>query len=300
MLGMDNESKSDKAKKILYGLVAVMVIASLAFRFIVLEYYEQSTLLFVGLPALITVLMIRFTGQPKTGYGITFKAITLFLLMAGIFLGEGMVCILFAAPIFYGVAALVIEIKKFMDRRKKSQLYTLVLLPVLLVCGEVYNINREPAVRNVTATRILDGQISLAELNKSPDFMSGLPTFFKLGFPKPVAIKGWGTDEGDFREIQFESTTRGVGTLRLEVVQRTPNELVFNIPADDSHIAHWLAWQEVTVRLVANGDKTTTVTWSTDYRCELAPLWYFEPIEDYAVAICSDFLIDSYFESDAD
>jgi len=297
---MTNESKSDGAKKILYGLVAVMVIASLAFRFIVLEYYEQSTLLFVGLPALITVLMIRFTSQPKTGYGITFKAITLFLLMAGIFLGEGMVCILFAAPVFYGVAALVIEIKKFMDRRKKSQFYTLVLLPVLLVCGEVYNINREPAVRNVTVTRVLDGQISLTELNKSPDFMSGLPVFFKLGFPKPIAIRGSGIDVGDVREIQFKSSTKGVGTLRLEILRSSSNQVIFSIPADDSHIAHWLAWKKVEVRMVANGDKTTTVTWSTDYRCELAPLWYFEPIEDFVVAICSDFLIDSYFESDAD
>ena len=294
---MNNQSKSDEAKNILYASVAAMLIASAAFRFFVFERFEQTTLLYIGLPALITVLMIRFSKKPKTSFGIAFYAITLFLLMAGIFLGEGTVCLIMAAPIFYGVAALVIWVKKLVDKQNKSKFYTIVLIPLLLVIGEVHNINTEPQIQNVTVTRIIDGSASLNALNKSPDFMSDLPGFFQLGFPEPKRVTGSGIEVGSYREITFVSSTKGPGILRFEIVESSASELVFMAVFDDTHINHWMTWKKVKVTLDANADGTSTITWSTDYYCDLAPTWYFEPLEAYAIETSTNYLISSYFES---
>ena len=122
-----------KSKNKLYGIVAVLVIIGLTFRFIVFGELEQTGLLFVGLPALLTIMMIKFPTTPKSAYGITFRVITLFLLMSSILLGEGIVCILFAAPIFYGVAALIIFIKSYLKKQERAKLFTVVIIPFLFV-----------------------------------------------------------------------------------------------------------------------------------------------------------------------
>ena len=63
--------------------------------------------------------------------------------------------------------------------------------------------------------------------NQSPNFLKHLPTFFKIGFPKPISINGTGTEIGDFRKIKFESNTKGIGTLHLKIKRKTKNSVTF-------------------------------------------------------------------------
>lgn len=84
----------NKHKKNLAIVVIILTIVSFVFRLINEAKLEQTTILFIGIPALITLLLIRYTDTPKSIIGITFKTITLFLLISSIFLGEGTVCII--------------------------------------------------------------------------------------------------------------------------------------------------------------------------------------------------------------
>ncbi len=79
---MNSEASKNTAKTKLYVIVGVLVLASLAFRWMNKYHFETTSILFVGLPAFITVLMIKYGNTPKTAYGIVFKVITLFLLMS--------------------------------------------------------------------------------------------------------------------------------------------------------------------------------------------------------------------------
>ena len=67
---------------------------------------------------------------------------------------------------------------------------------------------------------VINKNASIDSFNRTPDFLEDYPNFFKIGFPKPLGIKGTGTNIGDSRDIQFESSTKGIGTLSLEVIEK--------------------------------------------------------------------------------
>jgi len=287
-------SKSNKSK--LYVIVAILAITSLAYRLISEYEFEQTSVLFVGIPTLITLLMIRYSGTPKSAYGIVFKVITLFLLMSSILLGEGIVCILFAAPIFYGVSALIIFVYQTLEERHKSKMNSIVIIPVIIILAMPFGIKSEPELQSVQTSAIIQNGISLEALNKLPDFESGFPGFFKLGFPKPLDIKGAGIKTGDIRNIRFKSNTKGIGTLALKVSDRDEESITFSIIQDDTHINHWLTWKNIKVKLIPLDNKQTKVVWTSNYVCDLGPNWYFEPLEKYAVGLMNEHLITSYFK----
>ena len=93
---MNQENNREGSKLKLYIVVGVLAIISILFRVINEFHFEQESLLFVGLPALITVLVIKFAKPSSSLFGFVFKIITLFLLMSSVVFGEGVVCILFA------------------------------------------------------------------------------------------------------------------------------------------------------------------------------------------------------------
>ena len=90
-------------KNSLYLLVGILAALSLFVRVVSSLHLEQTSILFVGLPAIVTVLVIKFAKTPKTARGVAFQSITIFLLMSSVLFGEGLICILMAAPIFYGL-----------------------------------------------------------------------------------------------------------------------------------------------------------------------------------------------------
>jgi len=285
----------NNSNRALYAIVIIIAIASFAYRLLEFTNYKQSALMFVGIPTLITLLVIKYSGTPKSAYGIAFKVITLFLLVSSIILGEGILCIIMAAPLFYGVAAFIIFVVQLISGGDQSKLNSFIVLPVFLIVSQIHQIHQEPPLETVRFTTTLNENYSLDALNDSPDFLENIPSFFKIGFPKPIAIEGTGLEVGDFRKIQFESSTKGIGTLHFQISERTETEIVFKLITDDTHISHWLSWQEITINLEAINNDKTEITWTSKYTCDLNPAWYFRPIERYAVRKSAEHLVNSYF-----
>ncbi len=280
----------------LYAFVAVLTIASITFRLINQFHFEQTSLLFVGLPALITVLMIRFSKTPKSAYGVVFRTITLFLLMSSIVLGEGTVCVLFAAPLFYGVAALIVFLFNYAKKKDKDKMYSLLVIPLIILLAHPFGMKSTGEITTVSTTQTFANTIALTDLNKHPNFMLDYPAFFHVGFPKPLDIQGEGLAIGDTRDIRFESTTKGIGTLSLQIAEASNQKIVFDIAKDETHIAHWLTWKKVEVEIIPSEDQnSTTVVWTSHYTCDLGPQWYFAPLEKLTVDLMNQHLINSYF-----
>ena len=60
--------------------------------------------------------------------------------------------------------------------------------------------------QRIVSTIHIDRVIELSEMNASPNFTKNLPSFFKIGFPKPVGITGKGIAVGDtpYHSVSFE------------------------------------------------------------------------------------------------
>lgn len=287
--------KSISSKKRLYILVGILAIASLGFRLINNFHLEQTSFLFIGLPALLTLLTIKYTNKPKSKMGVVIKTITLFLLMSSIILGEGVICIIMAAPLFYGVGALIVIAINYFNKEDSDKIPFLVFPLLVFLAQPIDNKNE---IQSIETRMTINQKISFEAMQQEPDFIKNLPKLLKIGFPKPVSTKGSGIQIGDIRNIQFESQTKGIGTLSLQVVEKTELKMVFEIIQDDTHIDHWLSWKNVQVELVHTNENTTEIHWTSDYVCNLQPSWYFKPIEAYTVDLMNQHLIDAYFNSD--
>lgn len=286
-----------RAKSALYLIIGVVFAASIMMRILSSNHLEQTSLLFVGLPTLIALLIVRYVDTPSSAYGVALKAITLFLLIAGIAFGEGIICIIMAAPLLYGVTFLLIAIYKFFqkDEEEDNILHVSLLIPIALLLGQAGSFNEKPMTETVITSQVVSNA-GIDNLNMCPDFKLDLPLFFQSGFPKPLSFEGEGLAVGDTREIKFESTTKGIGSLVLEVEKIDDSSIIFGIQSDDSHIAHWLTWKKIEVSVKALNETESIVTWTSHYTCDLEPHWYFGRMERFAVDLSNQHLIGSFFD----
>jgi len=284
-----------------YILVLAMVAISILFRLINGAGLEQTSLLFIGLPAILAIWIVRYSDKPKSSYWAVFRAISLFLLIAAVLLGEGVICVLIAAPIFYAVGAMIVFILSKINKDREdtddpldSGMFALGFFLILMVSGLYGDVQQKP-LQEVTVVKSVSAEVDLNALGKEVDLLDDLPSFFDLGFPMPISMDGVGVAPGDSRKIHFKSTTKGVGVLHLEIVERTNEKIVFKTISDGSHIKHWLSWDTVTVSLDKLPNGQTQIKWTTSFQCELGPAWYFVPIERYAVQLSSMHLVNTYF-----
>lgn len=289
------DQKQKKAKNILYIIVLVLATASLLFKGLIISNFEQTSILFVGIPTLITLLVIKNMTKPKNLYGIVFLVITLFLLICSIFFGEGIVCILFMSPIFYGMGALIVAIYNSFKKTNNKTLKSIIILPFFVLILQPQGIKVKPQTHKVKTTILIDKKVSLMNFKKTPNFQKKIPNFFKLGFPKPISIEGKDMKVDAKRIIKFKSNTKGIGELVLYIKKIDSNKIKFDIIKDNTHINHWLTWKSFEIELI-NKKKGTEIIWNTDFSCDLGPQWYFEPLEKYAVKKMNQHLLNSFFK----
>jgi hypothetical protein len=109
------------------AIIAAIVIGTVAYRLIFIHRLEQTAALFIGLPALMAVIVVWAT-SPRSATGVACKAVTIGLLISMIFLGEGMVCVAMSAPLFYGVAVLIGRSVDELRRRDRSTTLSVIVL----------------------------------------------------------------------------------------------------------------------------------------------------------------------------
>jgi hypothetical protein len=277
-------------------LALAITAGCLLYRILVLKRLEQTALLFAGIPALLAVI-VACTPRAKTLIGGTLKATTFFLLLSGPLLGEGFICILMAAPIFYavalGIAGTITLIQKSAKNRKHNILPCLVLIVILPMTLEgsrpALSFDREEAV---TARRVVNATTDEVEsaLSQSPRTNLSIPFFFK-SFPRPTEAQGQGLRPGDLRRVHFAGGEGHPGDVTLRVVESGPGHARFEAVSDKSKIAHWLTWEYADVKWQRIDASHTQVEWTLGYRRLLDPAWYFRPWERYAVRISADYLI---------
>ena len=94
------------ARIALAALIGAVALASLAYRLLVDHGLQQTAALFVGIPALLAIVVV-FAVSPRSATGVACKAVTVGLLVSLLFLGEGMLCVVMSAPLFYLIAVAI-------------------------------------------------------------------------------------------------------------------------------------------------------------------------------------------------
>jgi hypothetical protein len=285
------------------GLIVVVVIASLFYKLLTWQHFEHSSLVFIGIPAVIAIAAVLLP-RPSTAKGAIIRATTVALLLSSVLFGEGFVCIIMAAPLFYAVGLIFGAIVDEVNRDRKHP-------PKILSCGLLLAIvpfSLEGVVpgfevarhATVTVERVVDGSPAQVEatLARTPKFDRTLPAFFRsFRFPTPGATSGAGLEVGDMRSVEFlhsaHNTGHHPGVLTLEVRERAPQHVRFALREDTSYLTHWLSWSYADVEWHEIAPGRTRVVWTLEYRRRLDPAWYFGPLERYGVGLAAGYLIDT-------
>ncbi|MEU1732078.1 hypothetical protein [Streptosporangium sp. NPDC020145] len=281
-----------RARWNLAGLLLALFVALLLYRVLHAGHLEETTLFYVGLPAVIAITVV-LTSKPRSATGAILATITVALAFAGPLLGEGIVCLLFAAPLFYLVGLLIGAVIDYFDRRGPHALAApLVLLTLVAVGAEVAGPARDNAV---TAVRAAPGTGTEQALAAVPRFGPFESAFLKIGFPRPLAATGTGLEVGALREITFNPRrSLGIGALpeprsmTLRVKERGPGRVTFSVVRDTT-LTRWLDLREAEFTW-GNGRLAVALR----YRRTFDPGWYFGPLQRYAVGQAADYLAGTF------
>lgn len=284
----------------LAGLIIALAVGMFLYSVLGRGELSQTSALFIGLPAAIAVTLTLLLPHARTVTGMILGGMTIALFASGIFLGEGWICILMAAPLFYGVGLIIGKvidsIRRGSGERANNRLQGLILLPFLLMSLEgTHGSLSFPREEVVVVERVVPAKPKDVELalGRVPRFGHQLPFFLRLGFPTPIAVSGSGLELGDRREVRFSGGTGSGGDLTFEITERTENSVRFRAVSDTSKIAPWLEWQEAEVLWIGDTNGHTLVTWTLRYQRRLDPAWYFGPLEHYAAGLTAGYLIDT-------
>ena len=291
------------ARGILAAIIAAVSLAYVAYKGIFAHQLQQTAALFIGIPTLLAIVVVLFV-SPRTAKGVACKAVTVGLLVSLVFLGEGMLCIVMSAPIFYGVAIGIGAATDALRLRERngtlySSLVLLMLVPMSLEgVTDWLSFGRD---ETITATRVLQASAIDVEraVFETPRFDRPLPFELRIGFPRPQAARI--ERDGKLRwivrmrggEMRLDGMEPRAADLVLELEEHRPGFVRWRALSDDSHMTHFLSWQSSTVEWTPIDARTTRVIWTLNYRRGLDPAWYFGPWERYIAASAAEYLLDT-------
>ncbi len=281
----------------LVGLILALAVGRVGYDVLVRQNLKETAALFIGLPAILAVTF-ALTPRAKSATGSILKGMTIVLLLSTLFLGEGLVCVLFAAPLFYLIGILIgLALDSEKRRRGRASTGTYCLLIVMVLPFSLEGTSDAlsfPRVEAVTAERVLMARPVDVEqaLSRAPRFDRALPLALRVGFPTPAGSAGTGLAPRDRRVTTFTGGTEAAAVV-LEVAGREPGSVRFRAIADRTPVAGWLQWQEAEVRWTPLDADRTRVQWTLRYRRRLDPAWYFAPLERAVVRAAAGYLIDA-------
>lgn len=285
------------------AIIASVAAGVLAYRSLWAHNLQQTAALFVGVPSLIAIVIVLCV-SPRSAVGVVCKAVTVGLLVAMVFLEEGILCVLMSAPLFLLVAVAVAGIMQaFRERHGRTAYSFIVLLVVVPLSLEgvapATTIDRRESI-TVTKTIAATPDGVTRALFEPPRFDRALPLYLRAGFPMAVSTAIAASADA----TRWTIRVRG-GEMRLDGMEPREGELVLSLAesrrglvrwrvvSDSSHMTHFLFWREIVVRWRAVGPGETRVEWTLRYDRGLDPAWYFGPWERYAVRLAAGYLIDT-------
>lgn len=300
------------ARWTLAGVVLVAFAALLAVRVTRFGGLDQTALFYVGLPALLALLVILCC-RVRSAVGAAMAVTTLALLLAGPLLGEGMVCLVVTAPLIYGVVALVTWIGARIFLADQRYPNALVAIPILFALtmegiGGFSLLPREDTGAGSVLVSAAPGAVADA-LAAPPEYDP--PRAFLLSavpFPEPVEAVGEGLGAGDTRLVRFTPRrTLALGAepapryLELEIVESEVRSdggrVVFEV-TEDTAFANWMEMERAVAtwegEVVEGEVERTRLNWEIEYTRTYDPSWYFGPVQSYATGLAADYLAETF------
>lgn len=292
------------------SIVAAMIVAvaggSMYYRSTQLFGLQQTSALFVGVPAIIAVIVV-YVARPRSAEAVAMKTVSIALLVSLMLLDEGMLCVLMSAPLFWFVAYVVAKgVEEYRDDRARAGRRLVPGIASLLVVPMTFegvtSLTTVDRGEVVSVTRVVAAPLDevARALVATPRFERPRPLLLRFGFPWPeaatiaqrdVAREWFITMRGG--ETKLNGMEPRSGTVHLVMTAAGADFARWEVRSDNSHMRHFLSWLGSEVRYEPIDAAHTRVSWTIRYSRDLDPAWYFGPLERAAVRLAAGYLIDA-------
>lgn len=236
----------------------------------------MDVVVFVLGPAVLAWLLTRLS--PRTGTMGRVMAGTTVLLLVSMLLGEAAICVLMAAPLVYGVAAVVVAANRWLGGRRA--------ILVVLVLAPLADVGSADPVEVVEVTGVAaDVDTVQARVAAGPHLVPEDRSWsLDLGYPVP----------DDPRTRMVDGTTEwawtyGPGVTRFAMHER-PGGWDFEV-VEDTAMRRWFAWEDSRLDVRPHPDGAEVVL-TLRFDPALGPDWWFATIERTFMDAAGDHLLD--------
>lgn len=298
--------KENRSRNI-FVLLAIALV-SLTIRLLMEYNFDRSALLYVGVPFLIAVALL-FIERPKPTHNWKRRYVNIVILSLVIMLGssivlfEGFVCVVMFMPIYFFIVLLMFlyeALKRYRNKNNHGRHYAH-LLPLLIVLSAFegvlpeYSFERE---YEVVSEKVISANIDdIMQKLKQPIKLDKSRHWLLTLFPMPYDIDAETLTAGDIHTINFRYhrwfvTNTHEGSMQLEISQVEDNYIRTRFLEDTSYISNYLQLHGTEIDLEPISNEKTKVTLRIKYHRFLDPVWYFGPIQEFAVGKSAEFLLD--------
>lgn len=290
-----------------FAAILLIGTASLTVRALIHYEFDQSALLYVGVPYVISLFIVAYKPVVTNARwwhqyrDHTLTALIVFL-ASSVVLFEGFVCVIFFLPIYFFVVSLAFLLSWFSHRRRHGRGRTFVsILPLVILASsfegtsESLSATREASVTVTKITGLAPNEV-MQNLAKPMDLRKTRHWLLTI-FPMPYEIQAESLAAGDIHYVRtrykrwFIANTH-TGELHLQITDVQPTRVRTRFIKDTTFFSSYLTAIGTEITLRELSPRRTEVTLRIDYRRELDPAWYFYPLQQYGVGKMAEFLIE--------
>ncbi len=289
-------------------LLVIIGVVSLLIRLLIEYDFDRSALLYVGIPFLVAIALLfietpDFSDNWKRRYLRIIIRSLIVMLGSSIILFEGFVCVVMFMPIYFFIVFLMFLLeafRRYCNGKNHSKHYVHILPALILVSAtegivpelsfeREYEVTREKVI-SANIEDIKQQLIQPIELNKSRHWLLTL-------FPMPYDIAAQSLKAGDIHTINFRYhrwfvTNTHEGHMKLEISEVDDYAIRTRFIEDTSYISNYLKLHGTEIKLIPMENNQTKVSLKIKYHRFLDPVWYFGPLQEYAVGESANFLLD--------
>lgn len=282
---------------------------ALTIRLLIATRLDSSALLYMLVPYAGALLLTLVLSTPEPGQpwwrGYLNFALTSLVVFLGssVVLGEGFICVIIFAPIYFAVATLAFLSRWLREthRSYKARRMT-ALLPMFVVI-----LSLEGAVPGLAFNRVESVQVQREVPLPATEVMARLQAPVDLDqprhwlltlFPAPEPLTQQNFAAGAIHEVtivypRWFVTNVHSGTLQLEIEALEAQRIATRVRSDSTLFANYMALKGTELQVEPRGARRTLVVLTVHYNRKLDPYWYFGPVMRFGVARMAEFLIDT-------
>ncbi|MGH1456334.1 MAG: hypothetical protein ACRBDI_06100 [Alphaproteobacteria bacterium] len=286
------ENDSSTKWIILTTLTGVFVLTA---RFLLSSGTFHTGLLYIAVPYCLSLCLYYLTPYKKAEtwtrrFWNNLRSCLIVILAASMFLLEGYVCLIMAMPLFLIVVVFAFFTNLIWNTHGKNSPKSY-LLPAAIIIASLegttpeFTFNR---YNEVSYTQVVDLDIdTIKEKIESPVQFQGKRHWILTVFPMPTYVGTVDLAKGQVRKYDFVYhrwfvTNTKVGSVDV-IFEKVSDRHIKTKIKDTSYIKGYMALHGTEFKLDPINDNQTKVTLTVSFDRTLDPIWYYQPLERFAV-----------------